>query len=192
MPSAPSLTIKINMSSQFRGIPFRSERGENLCYCNSGTNALLSSEKLTSQLRQEHCEVCPACDFLYQMMNASSNPRIKSAEPLKALVAGINSEFDSYEQQDVGEFINYVLTSCERLKDLTRSSVLVRSECKICGNVINEESTIYIVFENPVASSMAEIFSNIKIFLDSKATVLDVKRRLIMKEVKNFSCYLMC
>ena len=90
------------------------------------------------------------------MINASPYPHVKSAEPLKALVA----EFDSYKQQDVGEFINYVLTSCEILKDLTRSSVLVKTECKTCRNVINEESTRYIVFENPLGSSIVEIFSN--------------------------------
>ena len=131
------------MSNQFKGIPFKNERGENLCYCNSGTNALLSSEKITSQITQEHCEVCFACDFLYWMINASPHPRIKSAEPLKALVAEIDPKFDNSEQQD-----------------LTRSSVLIKTECKSCGNIIREESTRYIAFENPVGSSMAEIFSN--------------------------------
>ena len=62
------------------------------------------------------------------MIKANPPSRVRSAEPLKALVAEIDSEFDSYEQQDVGEFINYVLTSCEILKDLTRSSVLIKTK----------------------------------------------------------------
>ena len=82
------------MSTQFKGIPFKNEEGENLCYCNSGTNGLLSSEKITSQLRQDHCEVCFACNFLYWMINSSLHPPVKSAEPLKALVAAIDSNFD--------------------------------------------------------------------------------------------------
>ena len=57
---------EVKMANQFRGIPFEND-GENLCYCNSGSNALLSSEKLTSQIKQDHCLTCEACAFLYRV-----------------------------------------------------------------------------------------------------------------------------
>ena len=45
------------MSYQFKGIPLENN-GENLCFCNSGTNALLSSELITSRIFEHHCDTC--------------------------------------------------------------------------------------------------------------------------------------
>ena len=90
----------------FNGLPFENNPGENLCYCNSVTNGLLSSAKVKSKIRQDHC-FC--CDFLYGMYNADFFPPIKSARPLKALVAHSSPNFRSNRQQDCTEFANSVL-----------------------------------------------------------------------------------
>ena len=100
------------MANTFRGIPFENN-GENLCYCNSGSNALLSSEKLTSQIRPH--DDCLACEFLFRMKDVTPHPPAKSARPPKTFVAQIDTNINGNEQQDVGEFINHVLTNCEKL-----------------------------------------------------------------------------
>ena len=55
------------MSNQFKGIPLHNN-GENLCFCNSGTNAILSSEQITSRIFQHHCDTC---EILCRLKNSS-------------------------------------------------------------------------------------------------------------------------
>ena len=55
------------MSHQFKGIPLQNN-GENLCFCNSGTNALLSSEQITSRIFHHHCDTC---EILCRLKNSS-------------------------------------------------------------------------------------------------------------------------
>ena len=84
----------------FQGLPFENN-GENLCYCNSGANALLSCQNITSRVNPEHCPSCDSCDFLFGMTNATS-PAIKSAlsaKPLKKFVARFKPQFNSNKQQ---------------------------------------------------------------------------------------------
>ena len=86
---------KINMS--FQGLPFENN-GENLCYCNSGSNALLSCENITSRVNPEHCPSCDSCDFLFGMTNATSKAS-QSARKLKKFVAKFKPGFSSNKQQ---------------------------------------------------------------------------------------------
>ena len=96
----------------FNGLPFVNNPGENLCYCNSVTNGILSSAKVYSKIRQGHCL---SCDFLFGMYNAGHYPPIKSARPLKALVAHDKPNFRNNKQQDCSEFAHSVVENCELL-----------------------------------------------------------------------------
>ena len=79
------------------GIPFKNKDGDNLCFCKIGRNALLSSERVRSQIRQDHCLTF---HFLYGMKHAGPDPPVKSARPLKEFVGEINADFQSDDQQD--------------------------------------------------------------------------------------------
>ena len=147
------------MAYQFKGLPFENQLGENLCFCNSGTNALLSSEKVTSGIMQDHC-FC--CDFLYGMKNSTLYPIIKSARPLKAFVAQFKEEFRNNNQQDADEFIQCLFSQCEILRELTKSVVIVNYKCKRCGKKINKEDERNVFYENIDGSSIAEIISSTK------------------------------
>ena len=145
------------MSNQFKGIPLQNN-GENLCFCNSGTNSLLSSEQVTSKIYQHHCDTC---DILCQLKIASLHPYItQSAKPLKEFVARFLPHFRSKEQQDCDEFLQLVLQKCGILRELTQSAVQITYKCKSCENVINTEDRRNVLYEDLTGSSMAEIISN--------------------------------
>ena len=82
----------------FNGLPFENNPGENLCYCNSVANSLLSSVRVKSSIWQGHCL---SCDFLHGMYNAGFYPPIKSARPLKTFVAHSMPNFRNKDQQDI-------------------------------------------------------------------------------------------
>ena len=81
----------------FQGLPFENN-GENLCYSNSGANALLSSENITLRVNPEHCLSCESCEFLFRMINVSDLD-VKSSKPLKKFVAKFKPNFNSNKQQ---------------------------------------------------------------------------------------------
>ena len=147
------------MSHQFKGIPLQNN-GENLCFCNSGTNALLSSEKITSRIFQNHCDTC---GILCRLKNASLYPSVQlSARPLKEFVAqfpGLH-HFRSKEQQDCDEFLQCILEKCGILRELTQSVVHIIYKCKSCKNVTNTEDTRNVLYEDLTGSSIVEIVSN--------------------------------
>ena len=106
----------------FNGLPFENNPGENLCYCNSVANSLLSSVRVKSSIWQGHCL---SCDFLHGMYNAGFYPTIKSARPLKTFVAHSKPNFRNKDQQDCSEFAHSVIEKCELLTELTKSIVSV-------------------------------------------------------------------
>ena len=141
----------------FNGLPFENNPGENLCYCNSVTNGLLSSAKVKSKIRQDHC-FC--CDFLYGMYNADFFPPIKSARPLKALVAHSSPNFRSNRQQDCTEFANSVLEKCELLTELTQSIVYVTYKCRRCSKTTTDRENRNILYESITGSTLGEIIGS--------------------------------
>ena len=141
---------------QFRGIPFENPIGENLCFCNAAINALLSSEHITSRIRQWHCTYC---NFLYGMKNLGPSPLTKSARPLKVFVAQSKPNFRGNRQQDVDEFI-LCLLECEILRELTKSEVLVTHKCKRCGEISHKVDERNILYENLEGNSITEIMSS--------------------------------
>ena len=145
------------MSNQFTGIPLENN-GENLCFCNSGTNALLSSEQITSRIFQHHCDTC---DILCRLKFESLHPNItQSDKPLKEFVARFLPHFRSKEQQDCDKFLQCIIEKCDILRELTQSVVRITYKCKTCGNVINTEDRRNVLYENLTGFSMAQIFSN--------------------------------
>ena len=151
-------------TNQFRGIPYENRRGANLCFCNAGTNALLSSGKITSTIRQRHCYYC---DFLYGMKNVAPYPLVKSTRPLKVFVAQLKPSFRTNRQQDADEFVQCLLNKCETLKELTQCVVMVAYKCKGCGKEIRSEDRRNILYENLTGSSIADIISTEKTLLFS-------------------------
>ena len=145
------------MSNQFTGIPLENN-GENLCFCNSGTNALLSSEQITSRIFQHHCYTC---EILCRLKIASTHPPIKLlARPLKEFVAWFLPHFRSKEQQDCDEFLQLIIEKCGILRELTQSVVHITYKCKKCKKATNTEDTRTVFYEDLTESSIAEIFSN--------------------------------
>ena len=104
-------------SNGFRGIPFENPKGSNLCYSNASTNALLSSEHITSKIRQHH--YCLCCDFLHSMKRLGPHPPMQSSFPLKQFASEFRTEFRSSKQQDVAEYIQTILTNCNVLDSLS-------------------------------------------------------------------------
>ena len=94
-------------TNQFKEIHFENKLGENLCFCNAGTNALLSSANITSRIRQDHC-FC--CDLLCGMKDSDPTP-IKSTRPLKVFVAQLKPSFRTNRQQDADEFVQCLFIS---------------------------------------------------------------------------------
>ena len=145
-----------NLTSENKGAYIINKIGENLCYCNAGTNALLSSEKITSEIRQSHCAIC---DFLFSMKNADPHSKY-STIPLKSFVAYFKHEFDTNEQQDSDEFVQCLLSKCDILKKLTRSVLHVKYTCKRCGNETDQQEEMNTLYESLNGDSIAEILSS--------------------------------
>ena len=116
----------------FNGLCLENYPGESLCFCNSVTNGLLSSLKVKSKIKQNHCF---SCDFLYGMYNADIYPLVKSARPLKALVAHYIPNFRNSNQHDCSEFAHSIVERCKLLTVLTQSILCVTYKCRRCHEI---------------------------------------------------------
>ena len=102
---------------------------------------MLSTQTITSKIRQNHCYIC---DFFYGMIN--SNPyTIKSSKPLKDFVAEIDSDYKTYRQQDVEEFVQYILNNCSIIDGLTKFCLHTTYQCRVCGT-LTIDSNSYLTF----------------------------------------------
>ena len=86
--------------TQFNGFCFENpylSNGEksNLCFANAGTNALLSSQKITSSIKLADCEIC---DVFHSLINSDQHS-IKSARPLKEFIAKFDCDYKTNKQQ---------------------------------------------------------------------------------------------
>ena len=125
-------------------------------YQNKGTNALLSSQAITTSIRQAHCFIC---DCLFGLINSDPNT-VKSARPLKKFVANnFDDDYKTNRQQDCGEFINYLVSYCSILKRLTKFSVYTTYKCRICGTLSNSVDDRNVRYENLIGDSIDEILS---------------------------------
>ena len=142
--------------TRFKGIPFENKKGANLCYCNSVSNALLSSEQITSRILQYHCDIC---NFLLNIKNANPYPIVKSAKALKEFVARFKPDFQSNKQQDCCDFLQTLLEKCSILKQLTLSIVHVTFKCTKCEKVSRSDDERNILYEDFTGSSIANVIS---------------------------------
>ena len=125
-------------------------------YQYKGTNALLSSQKITTSIRQADCFIC---DCLFGLINSDPNT-VKSARPLKSFVANnFDDDYKTNRQQDCGEFINYLVSYCSILKRLTKFSVHTTYKCKICGTLSNSVDDRNVRYQNVIGDSIDEILS---------------------------------
>ena len=125
-------------------------------YQYKGTNALLSSQTITTSIRQAHCFIC---DCLFGLINSDPNT-VKSARPLKKFVANnFDDDYKNNKQQDCGEFINYLVSYCSILKRLTKFSVYTTYKCKICGTLSNSVDDRNVRYQNVIGDSIDEILS---------------------------------
>ena len=141
----------------FNGLPFENNPGENLCYCNSVANSLLSSVRVKSSIWQGHCL---SCDFLHGMYNAGFYPTIKSARPLKTFVAHSKPNFRNKDQQDCSEFAHSVIEKCELLTELTKSIVSVTYKCTICKKITTDRENRNILYESITGTTLREIIGS--------------------------------
>ena len=141
----------------FNGLPFENNPGENLCYCNSVANSLLSSVRVKSSIWQGHCL---SCDFLHGMYNAGFYPTIKSARPLKTFVAHSMPNFRNKDQQDCSEFAHSVIEKCELLTELTKSIVSVTYKCTICKKITTDRENRNILYESITGTTLREIIGS--------------------------------
>ena len=146
-------------SNGFRGIPFENPKGSNLCYSNASTNALLSSEHITSKIRQQHC-LC--CDFLHGMKRLGPHPPMQSSFPLKQFASEFRTEFRSSKQQDVAEYIQTILTNCNVLDSLSQIIVRMNITCQICKETSSTDDKRNILYETLSENSIAKIIPGIE------------------------------
>ena len=90
------------------------------------------------------------------MINSDPS-QIKSIKPLKGFVGVYNPDYLSNKQQDVGEFINYLLSHCGIIKTLTKFSVHKTFQCIICTKSTNRVDEMNIRYEDLNGNSIAQI-----------------------------------
>ena len=90
----------------------------------------------------------------------NSNPRqIKSAKPLKKFVGTFDKSYLTNKQQDVEEFVNYMLSKCEILKQLTKFSVHSSFQCIKCKTITNNIDEMNVRYENLHYKSIQRILT---------------------------------
>ena len=108
------ILVKYQVTMAFRGIRFHNRWNE--CYVNGSTNAILASERITSEIlkRPNHC---PSCIFLYNMMNVQSGTT-QYSNTLREWALKDNKEFVFGRQNDPAELVHCLIGKCDILKNL--------------------------------------------------------------------------
>ena len=130
-----------------------------MCYSNSVTNALLSSERITSNLQPHHC-LC--CDFLYEMKQIGHHPPVQSSFLLKSFVSTFKPQFQGSKQQDVSEYTETILTHCKVLNTLSQMIVRITRICTKCRTATSSDDRRNILLEDLEGNSIIDLIPSIQ------------------------------
>ena len=123
--SSPSLASS-QEEVQFSGKRFLNPAGSNYCYINATLNGLFSCQPFYEVVKDSTSQVGSLLNVLFL------SESVGNVESLKAMVASINEDFATNQQQDSQEFLMNLLSLMPLVETVTSVEIATLSVCQLC------------------------------------------------------------